>query len=132
MNLNDEIGKFFLCAYSGSVMAFGFEGEPDFIRRSFNMCANYSITKGKLYNLYGNMHYVVTNNEKLTNGLKQCFRNEIEVSKGKYHYPVDGEGDLLAEQIYLDNEAEVAQIADREAHKFIEEKIIKQRFITSK
>lgn len=92
MLLNEDFknttNSFILSLY-GSSLVLAFKGSKDFIKRSYNLCYNYSITNGNLLHFDGEIYYIIikkekngiTPKERLRKGLNLYFINEIKMNK---------------------------------------------------
>lgn len=129
MLLNEETGTFLLGPY-GNVQAFGFKGDKDFVRRSYNLCYNYGITNKRLHKLSEGLYYVVTNEKNILEGLKNHFVNEIkytkEISLLKDEYDENNEVEPYLIQY---DEEKIDKLATDRAAEFFAKKIILSNFM---
>jgi hypothetical protein len=136
MTLQNESGKFLLSFY-GNILALGFKGEKDFIRRCHNWAHNYSITSGGLHWFYeqgGALAYVlVKSRDDILRGLAQQFRADIIISreilplKEELNYEFDPENEESALKY---NEKKIEKLAWERAENFFKERVELENFLS--
>jgi hypothetical protein len=134
MLLNNETGKLYICNAGGggngaATVALGAEGDRDFIKRFFNLCENFEITKGKLHKLYDGFFYVLSSDKKILAGFKKAFLSELLFKESQYKYLTDPEDPAIILDSQITNERELKKKSIIEAEKFVKDKIEKKKFL---
>lgn len=128
-----ETGKFYLSRW-GPTLAFGFRGEPDFIRRISNWANNTGVSKGEtrwVYGMSNQFGYVITKDRAtILRGLAVQFRAEIIASK-EIPPLVDRWDDETESPVLEYDENRIDALAAARAAQFMEERVVKDSFLQS-
>jgi ribosomal protein L37AE/L43A len=131
----DPANKIYLSTY-GAIYALGFTGKQDFINRSHNMAYNHSITNNTiLKEVQAGLWVCRTSKERLANGLKNYFINEIKYTreipplKDEYVEIPNGTEEPDLEYIIEYDDAAIEKLAETKTSDFIEKYIIPKTFM---
>ena len=127
VKLFEETGEFIYSEY-GSVGAFMFKGNKDFIRRAFNLTYNFSIAKKKLFYFGENCYYVIATPDRILKGLMDYFKAQVIIN---HEVEIEQLGDIDNEEpIELKwDENKVDELALIKATQFWDTKIIKKNLM---
>ena len=83
-SLLNETGAFTIATSGNGYLGFFFHGNDDFIERCVNLCINYGMLQtGKVHSFHDGSRYILTPADRLHDGIKQYFVNEVIVENPK-------------------------------------------------
>lgn len=131
--LAQETGKFFTSRW-GPTLAFGFRGEPDFIRRVSNWINNTGLSKGTprwVFGMEKRFGYVIVKDKAaISSALAAQFRAEIIMAK-EVPPLVDRWDDETESPVIEYDESRIDALAAARAAQFMEERVVKDSFLQS-
>ena len=124
INLNDETGKLIYCDW-GKDKILLMKGDPAFIKRTINLCHNYSIgITNTIHKFFDNSSYIITTESKLLSGLNDYFVAQIIFDKEILpEEQLDEDGNF--EQLIWDDKV-INELAAKRTIDFFMNKIVKE------